>query len=130
MNALSIALKTAGVKTPPQTQRIWTFLHDSPRALVGIPSKEIGKTLGIGNSSVSSLLSDMARRGMVTYTADGNLRRYKAVGAEYELRPLAAGKPAAAVTVVPVAAPAKIDLDSLTVREARELYNQLKRMFS
>jgi len=130
MNSIAIALKTAGVKTPPQTQRIWTHLHDSPRALIGIPSKEISKALGISNGNVSSLLSGMARRGMVTYTVDGRSRRYKSVGAEYDLRPLAAGKPAAAVTVVPVAAPAKFDLDSLTVREARELYNQLKRMFS
>lgn len=138
MTVVEQALKKAGVKTPPQGQRVWMYLHDHPHVL-GRTSMEISKALGIKNNSVSSVISDMCDRGMVTSHSvprktGSTVKHYKAVGDTYERLPrlkrppeTAKWSPATPATLTPVTRIPSIE--DMTIREAREMYQELKRFF-
>ena len=170
MNAMVQALKDAGIKTPPQTQRIWQWLKDNDRSGQGKPASDISLALGVPMSNVSTLLSDMVNRKMISYVDHVSLRHksrklryYKAVGHTYELLPRPKAVRTEAVKAdlnrllrdkldaMPIAgkvehheaAPMQreqmnnqvlmlrrpVNIDNMTIGEARELYTKLKGMF-
>ena len=140
MNAMTEAFKYAGVKLS-QKERIHAWMKDHPWKTYD----EISKALHIHTSSVSSVLSDMQSRGMVKSQRGSRMGRgfteYAVTMQVYENLPKPA-KPSAQpksltsadipmeaqpLVVVP---PPKINLEALTIAEARELYHQLKGMFA
>jgi hypothetical protein len=100
MNAVTLALKTAGVVVPSVMKRVWMFLKDKP----GQSAKAVDSVLKLGTVSLSKALWDLERRGMVTvkpvpkriHTVTGSriysVKEYSAVGAEYELLPVPSTK--------------------------------------
>lgn len=102
MNAMTQALKTAGVKTPSQYQRIWQWLKDNGPNSV----KTLASELNIPRPSATAAMQDLKQRGMVIAKPQVDVRGkrvaawYEAVGREYELLPLPkkAAVPAAAAT--------------------------------
>lgn len=136
MNTITHAFKAAGIKTPTQIERIWTWLKDHQ------PQSAKAIEVALHLPQASSMLSQMEKRGMVTSKLVYDVRtgrttkQFNAVGREYELLPLpreAKPGPAPAVTGQPAmnnAAPAdKFNLDSLTIAEARALFARLSQMF-
>ena len=111
------ALKSAGVPTPPQNQRIWTLVRDRK----GATAREVIDILKLPAQNVSALLSDMEKRGMVTRTYDMRRVRnasgvynkqvcvYKVTTDEFELLP----RPANKATTHPMTPSQKEALDAL-----------------
>jgi len=143
MNAMTEALKTAGVPLPSIAQILWKAIKESQ----GITRTELGKRLShINPNSVNSRLHDLQKRGMVYtkkikfrdtytnayYTDMGEFRMLPHVTtkpeSESEPKPEARTKPQAS-TPAPTPPSRSFDLDTMTVGEARALYAQLKRMF-
>lgn len=152
MNAITHALKLAGVRTPTQPERIWRVIKDHP----GITSSRVAEITGVPHNNTSSLAKTMVDRGMLTM--DTQQLRVKGprgswivrkvavftvdprMNGEYEMRP-APLKPKAAVTfvapkaaVTPAKEPAapatpKTNIDHLTLGEARSLYDALHQLF-
>lgn len=108
MNAMTQALKTAGVKTPSQYQRIWQWLKDNGPNSV----KTLASELNIPRPSATAAMQDLKQRGMVIARPQVTVRGtrmaawYEAVGREYELLPLPKKAPAPAADV---ATPARTD---------------------
>lgn len=133
MNTMTHALRNAGVKTPSQMQRIWQWTHDNP-GTHGRTSREISTALNLPLSNVSSIITDMLRRKMCTYEVELDrdnrpTRRYRAVGNSYELLQPPVATPAP-ITTPPAPEPkGTMNIDHLTIGEARALYNQLKEIF-
>lgn len=103
MNAMTQALKTAGVKTPSQYQRIWQWLKDNGPNSV----KTLASALNIPPPSATAAVQELRQRGMVIAKPQVDARGkrmamwYEAVGREYELLPLPKkAAPAAAATTV------------------------------
>jgi len=158
MNAITHALKIAGVRTPTQSERVWRTIKDNP----GITSSRVAQTTGLNHNNVSSLACTMVSRGMLiqnaqqlrvkgprgswivrkvaTYTVDPRMN------GEYEMLP-APAKPKAAVISAPkpaqysdvvsdggmdprnAAHKPKTNIDHLTLGEARSLYDMLHQLF-
>lgn len=85
------ALKEAGVALPPLTKRIWLWLKDHPAQTY----KSVSAALGESESAVSSTLTGLVKRGMLTTTQDTvrgsmgvrGITRYTVKHKEYELLP-------------------------------------------
>jgi len=103
MNAITYALKAAGVATPTQSELIWRRVKEQP----GMTAKGIGVSLtSIKKSSISTLLSAMEKRGMVyTKRTSGRSRTYYTDMVAFELLPLPKAKAPAAPVPVPVLSP-------------------------
>ena len=127
MNALTQALKTAGIKTPSQNQRIWQWLKDNGMNTVDA----VSKALGIQKQSAQAAMHDLLMRGMVEKhkRVDARLSplasNYAALGREYELLPrpvTKAAKPQNPKATTPVSAtegPVAITYATLTLRVPR-----------
>ena len=152
MNQITEAMKKAGIGVP-LNKRIWLWLKDHPDKT----SKEIAAALNVSRNNVSPTLSDMDKRGMVSYKKQylsynaGKPGRtyinvYRALGDEFEVLPkpkkpkVQAVKPASEPKSLPAPAEKpmversltsrrKISLDEMSVVEAKELYDQLKKIF-
>jgi hypothetical protein len=66
MTNVAEALKSSGLKLPSLTYRVWQWVHDHP----GKSAKDISTAIKVKHSNVSSALSDMVRRKMVTREVD------------------------------------------------------------
>ena len=143
MNAMTEALKTAGVPLPSIAQILWKVIKESQ----GITRTELGKRLShINPNSFNSRLHDLQKREMIYtrkikfrnayanayYTDMGEFRMLPHVTTKPESgsepKPEARPKPQAS-TPAPTPPSRSFDLDTMTVGEARALYAQLKRMF-
>lgn len=141
MNAMTEALKTAGVPLPSIAQILWKVIKESQ----GITRTELGKRLShINPNSFNSRLHDLQKREMIYtrkikfrnayanayYTDMDEFRMLPHVTTkpESEPKPEARPKPQAS-TPAPTPPSRSFDLDTMTVGEARALYAQLKRMF-
>lgn len=110
MNALTQALQTAGIKTPPQNQRIWQWLKDNGMNTVDA----VAKAINIPKQSAQAAMHDMLKRGMVQKhkRVDARLSplasNFEALGRTYELlpRPLTPKKAAKPEKARPAPAPA------------------------
>lgn len=166
MNAMTNAMKEAGMKTPTVMYRIWNWLKDHPEKT----AEDITKALG-SNYTLATQLRDMYKRGMVTVFKD---KSHKITGAgihpmvlrysvtnprEYELLPvpavykkakpkvvklppyvnpysLAAQKKEAekrlfeSVGVTSTRQSQPLDIDNMTVGEAKRIYAQLQEFFN
>lgn len=134
MTTMSRAMKRAGAALP-LNNRVWTWLKDHP----GKTSKDIAKALNVAQNSVSAVLTDMVARKMIEvkkepgisgvptgrYTTAARLKAFALLP-----KPKKAKKPAApdnqAAPVQPAAVPS---IESLSVKQAYELYKQLHAMF-
>ena len=139
MNNIAIALKAAGVKLPPQGQRIWQWLKDNgPHTL-----RDVASETKIGEATAQAAVTNMQHRGMLKSIKRTDVRgkrlnsTYEALGRTYELLPL---KKAAAVTpqekseVAAIAAPTPVFnpeefLGNLTLGQIRIVRGYLKGMF-
>jgi hypothetical protein len=145
MTNMQLALKKAGASVP-LTKRVWLWLKDHP----GKTAAEIAVALGEARAGhVSNALFGLKSRGMVSAENAQARSRYNrgvcvytALGKEYELLPVRnfSAPPAKhfANTPVPEAAklPAEkpvgefaINVENMTLADARVLYAQLKEIF-
>ena len=138
---MEIALKKAGVTILPLNQRIWQFVKDNPGCT---SSTIISKVSGADQRRIS----DLKARGLLAVAYDyrrdksGHMRAlslftaspvYDPTSRPRPAKPKAKAEPKPKVeptTKEPATPPCKVDLDSLTIAEARQLYAKLKRMFS
>lgn len=141
MNAMTEAFVQAGVKLPPVRERLWRHIKDNP----GIYRKELRAAFSaLPEGTFSGQLWALLNAGQV-YERDefvaGKRRARLYTDMEVYVRP--AVRRSVGEDKQP-AAPAPLDgqcdtvsqrpsldalLDSLTVGEARELYQKLKKMF-
>lgn len=145
MNSITEAMKKVGIVVPLK-KRVWLWLKDHPDKTC----KEIYLALNVQQGHVSAELHDMFKRGMVTARKEvlPGLKRfgerpvnvYRVTSKEYELLPV---KKTPRPPVVKVEGPKvtvavqepnpvvkkKFSIDDLSVYEAKELYDQLKKIF-
>lgn len=110
-NAMTAALVSAGFPPITLTKRIWLWLHDHPDKTV----KEISAALNEKPSHVSTRLSELTQRGMVTRTdvkrrqnvKHGRLKvaEYATAIKEYEVLPMK--KPAKQISQAAISVIAK-----------------------
>lgn len=144
-NALQSALIETGLARPmTQTEQIWNVVkQDQP-----CNYRHIAKRTGLAESSVSSVLCQMEQRGMVYSRGakgdgpNGSRKEYLTDMEKYQLLPKPShvakyindylnGKDVTKQTNVATSKPTSpIDLDALTIREAKALYQQLKELFT
>lgn len=135
MNSIANAMKEAGVDVPPLIRRLWLWIKDHPKAT----AREIEDQF---KEIVTPRLADMEARQMLRSEPVPNpsrkgkrtLKGYTVTQTEYDLLPLSKKEPMTTKVpaIVPVQvplAPGKINLDLLTIGEARELYRQLQAFF-
>lgn len=148
MNSITETVEYKEIKIP-MNKRVWLWLKDH----LGKTSSEICAGLNTSASFIGPAISDLQRRGMVKWVhqrlthRDNRLCRvYYVIGSsnKFELqpriKPSLTDRSKAKKTVVRRSAskqlelkldapPVKIDINSLSVAEARELYDQLKKIF-
>ena len=149
MNTMTIALKNAGL-TVPVNKRVWLWLKDHPSKTV----LEIKNGLGeASDKPIYNAMHDLAARGMVSVTKVKPLRhanepgpslvnKYTTLGSEFELLPKRKTPPtvvakhvASTPTPVTQKEPEKvvgkfaINIENMTLADARALYLQLKEFF-
>lgn len=133
------------MKHKTQMQIVWEALHHMPHTTCYELYEALGRSVPSG--TVSSCLSKFQRVGIVVSTGKKNgMRAYKTVGSVFvkpehsqyspakvnntEDQPVAVVSPAN-TEVTPVGEkPSYKSLDDMTVREAREMYAQLKEIFA
>ena len=143
MTTMTEALKKVGV-TVPHNKRIWLWLKDHP----GKTAKEISAALNIPMTIVYTVAGDMHKRKMLKIEKQvlsynrgkfgpPEVNIYTALGKEFELLPMPKRKkPVTYVKrpepfpVKPIPEkPKKFNVEDMSVSEARELYDQLKKIF-
>ena len=154
-NAMQAAIVNAGLtKLPTVKERVWKFIKDN-QGTQGIKQGEVARKLkAIPSGSISSVIAEMGARGMLTYTSGagqgptGKAKYFRVAIDTYELYPLPESRRAvkygkkampkhterAQVQVerketAPEPRRKEIDLDSMTLAEARALYRRLHKMF-
>lgn len=145
-------LKAAGVETRPVIQRVWQWCKDGGKQHT---STEVGDGLGVPRNNASSTLGILCDRGMMTSKKEfskllGRSITYYAVNPKmkkYELQPITAAAKSRAkrskskqtvekeiFTVAGTAhEPPKVELhilDTMSVREAYKMYQELHAMFN
>jgi hypothetical protein len=120
------------------TQATFQLIKDNPNTHTMAEATRLLGARGYKKASVASLLSQMHRAGAVSkdpagrlYAIDTVLRKLPA-GGKYKRK--TAGPTKRGHTKVPAQKPApelpiNIDVESMTLREARALYNELKKIF-
>jgi len=133
MTDMQTALKAAGLKKTPLNRRVWQMLKDSKNAHT---CGELTHILHESSNLVSQSLLDLYKRRMVTREKRFNkhsraaVYEYTANGSVYEL--LSKKNPeSSSLQSEPIVLPAnRIDVNTLTLQEARALYKQLKEYFA
>lgn len=142
MNTIETALIKAGVPVPGRAERVWLAVKDTP----GVCARELAKRFNgsLSRAAISRLLYDMEQRGMVygEDTQRGSPRKrskvyytdldaYKLLPRLAKETPLASPAPKMPDDTTPSPQPkaCHIDLDSMTIAQARELYMTLHKMF-
>lgn len=147
MNAMTLALATAGVAVPTVKERIWRVIKEQP----GLTARQISRLMpAVAAGTISSQLFLLEKAELIYVKGTkgqgprGTTKAYytdhdkfvkperwphngSTKGNGTNPAPLIAYAPPA-----PAPAPApktRIDVDSLTLAEARTLYNQLKEFF-
>lgn len=141
MNAMTEALVQAGVKLPPVKERLWRHIKDNP----GITRAELRKVFSaIPEGTFHGQLWKLLQSGTVfTRTEYINGRRRDRLYTDLDVyvrptvrrsvgedkQPAAPAPPDGQCDAVSQRPSLDALLDSLTVGEARELYQKLKKMF-
>jgi len=137
MNVMTQALKAAGVKTKTHQEILWNMARSSrARAYIDLTKQPEG--------NVSSLLSQMVNRKMLNQvrvdmrTAAGmrKVAQYTIAIKKYELLPVSKVKrpPANSINIERIPAcfevvEPSVDIEKLTVSQARTLYLKLHKLF-
>ena len=137
------AFQAAGVKQKPLIERVWTYIKDHPNSKLSAVTAIYGPTAA---QAVNTLYMRkmLTRRSVTQRTKDGRIREifeYRAAMETYELLPLPLKTKTAAREIVtqkpltglkPASSTTTLDayIDSLTVAEARALYQKLKNIFN
>ena len=133
---MKTAMVSAGFKAPTQMETVWRAVKE----MQPVGYEAIARRTGIKSSGVSSILSDMEKRGMVYSRGArgkgpaGKSKEYLTDADTYvRLSPIGTvTKPVAPATAAPATQarmPAQEQIDVLTVAQARELWVILNRMF-
>lgn len=155
MNQMTAALAQAGIPTPSVYERIWRYFQDKPRT----SSLSCSQVLRLSRANSSSYISEMETRRMlrselVELRVKGAhgvfhtraVKHYSVNTAEFEMlpRPLtskkkpnkAALKPVKTIDQlkveipqVKVSATPVVDINSMSLGQARALYDELKKVF-
>lgn len=137
------AFQAAGVKQKPLIERVWTYIKDHPNSKLSAVTAIYGSTAA---QAVSTLYvrKMLTRRSVTQRTKDGRIREifeYLTAMETYELLPLPLKTKTVAREIVtkkpltelkPASSTTTLDayIDSLTVAEARALYQKLKNIFN
>jgi len=154
VNAMTLAIKNAGIPVKSQTERLWLMCKDHP----GSTSNSLAQKTGVSEGNASSVLSQMVNRGMLvagsvamrvpgprgvailrnvkTYTVDPRM------GGRYEALPYPPKRVkevAPATVITPPESPSTAShaagnvtsptIGHLTIAEAHALYTQLHLLF-
>jgi hypothetical protein len=129
MNAITIAMKRAGLNTPSQSELLWRRIKEEP----GLTSKQLKASLASHNiKDASSLLSQMTKRGMVFTKPgdDGRLTYHTDMPTYRILKPITAKKTAAPAPVQQAPKLSHgVDLESMTLGQLRLLLADLSKLF-
>jgi hypothetical protein len=119
------------------SETFFNLIRDNPGStraqLVSLASKS-----SIKNASSSSLVVQFVKRGLIKAIKNGSVSTYTAVGKSYTRGYLRREKPVAKATPKPTPAPDNSVrvvgdvpqlLDALSIVQARELYDALKKIF-
>jgi len=118
------------------SETFFNIIRDNP----GLSRAELlvlARKAGIKDASSSSLVVQFAKRGLIRAQDNGGVSSYFTVGNRYTKGYIRQAKPVAKVTPKPTPAPdnAKLPtsvpqlLDTLSIVQARELYDALKKIF-
>ena len=137
------AFQAAGVKQKPLIERVWTYIKDHPDSKLSAVTAIYGPTTA---QTVHALYvrKMLTRKSVPQRAKDGRIREifeYRAAMETYELLPLPLKTKTAAREIVtkkpitelkPASSTTTLDayIDSLTVAEARALYQKLKNIFN
>lgn len=133
MTNMTEQLKKSGLAVPAN-KRVWMYLKDHPNK----SAREIALALNIHPAQSYTALNDLASRKMVTNHIElekrgvgrRSIKVYQAVGDRFELKPIRSSvKPEESSVVIQPVKKAEIDVDALTVKEAKVLYDKLKEIF-
>jgi DNA-binding transcriptional MocR family regulator len=147
MTAMKLALQESGLELPSLRKRCWLWLKDHP----GKTAKDVATALNVKLLTVYQALFNLEKRGMVESKTEhrADYRRgaktYTVLGGpDYESPPLPKKPRPAPVAEFhspefksqlekfekQLAAPRpKVDIELLTLAEARDLYNRLREFF-
>lgn len=141
MTAMTDAMKKAGVFVP-LNKRVWMHLKDHP----GKSIKQVAQAFSADERRVGLAVRDLESRNMIYHVKEEmayrkgmpgrhNINIYYCVGNKYELLPVRKQeKPKPKVDPAPVVKteppkPKKLTIENLSVIEAKELYEELKKIF-
>ena len=127
---------TVAEEKPTQRQAMWEYIRDNP----GVSANQVAEHMGIVGPTTASALQKMFIRGIVDRTSVDGVYHYRAAVREYPPRSFTGRKRKKKHTAKPVGAPVQSApvsplqanssiLDTISVREARALYEELKQLF-
>jgi hypothetical protein len=118
------------------SETFFNIIRDNP----GLSRAELltlARNAGIKDASSSSLVVQFTKRGIIRPQSVGNVSSYFTVGKSYTSGYIRREKPVAKVTPKPAPVPDNVKLttsvpqllDTLSIVQARELYDALKKIF-
>jgi hypothetical protein len=123
------------------SEKLFGIIRDNP-GLTRSELVELARKANIKDASSSSLIVQFTKRGLIEAAKNGSVSTYTTVGNHYVKGYIARAKakkvkPVAKVTPKPAPAPANAKLptsvpqllDTLSIVQARELYDALKKIF-
>lgn len=157
MNTMTTALQEAGIKTPTVMYRIWNWLKDHPEKTAEDVTKALGSSYPLNTQltdmykrGMLTVFKDKSHKKLITGAHPMVFRYSVANPREYVLLPKPKKKSVKLAKPViqrpqpslpkpvpkPVPAPtpvstsqAKLDIDNMTVGEAKRIYAQLQEFF-
>ena len=132
MTKIAEQLKKSGLAVPAN-KRVWMYLKDHPHK----SAKEIALGLNVHPAQVYTALNDLSSRKMVVNHIElekrgvgrRSIKVYQAAGDRFELKPVKSFVKIEEPVVVQPVKPVEINIDTLTVKEAKALYDKLKEIF-
>jgi predicted transcriptional regulator len=132
MTKIAEQLKKSGLAVSVN-KRVWMYLKDHPDK----SAKDIALALNVHQAQVYVAVNFMSSRKMLTSYIElekrgvgrRSIKVYRAAGDRYELLPLIQKNQEVTVIVPEPAKQIEVNIDTLTVKEAKALYDKLKEIF-
>jgi hypothetical protein len=135
-NVITLPPAVARPDTLGVSETFFNIIRDNP-GLTRAALVALARKAGIKDASSSSLVVQFVRRGLVRAQKSGSVFSYFTVGNKYISGYIPKNKPVAKVTPKPAPLPDNVKftasvpqlLDTLSIVQARELYDALKKIF-